>query len=266
MPAIQVVLFDLGGTLLHYEQPPERSFDAIGQEAMRAFLGAAAAAGGNVGDATMIVQAVMRTAAAMEAKARHLHAASTAEEIIREGLEAVRVKLSREAWEAGIAAYYRCIAEGVTLVSDDVPEVLATLVAQGRNLGLVSNTSWSPEIHDSDLERFGLAEYLPVRIYSSQFGVVKPHPTIYRAALDALNVAPSEAVFVGDRLSVDVAGPKKIGMRAILMDSPYRSEEQADAVPDARLARLAELPALLLEWDEAIESLSPPAAEDAAEF
>ena len=29
MPAIQVVLLDLGGTLLHYEQPPQYSFEAL---------------------------------------------------------------------------------------------------------------------------------------------------------------------------------------------------------------------------------------------
>ncbi len=42
MPIIQVVLFDLGGTLLHYEQPPENTFDAMNGRALRAFLQVAA--------------------------------------------------------------------------------------------------------------------------------------------------------------------------------------------------------------------------------
>jgi len=29
MPAIQVVLFDLGGTLLHYERPPEFTLEQL---------------------------------------------------------------------------------------------------------------------------------------------------------------------------------------------------------------------------------------------
>ena len=74
--------------------------------------------------------------------------------------------------------------------------MLVKLTDQGRGLALVSNTSWAPAMHDDDLARFGMLDYLPVRIYSSVFGMVKPHPTIYRQALDRLDVAPAEAVFV----------------------------------------------------------------------
>ena len=45
MSIIQVVLFDLGGTLLHYEQPPENSFDVLNARALGALLDAAADAG-----------------------------------------------------------------------------------------------------------------------------------------------------------------------------------------------------------------------------
>ena len=143
--------------------------------------------------------------------------------------------------------------------------MLAQLVEQNRSLGLVSNTLWSPDVHDADLARFGLLEYLPVRVYSSVVGVVKPHPAIYREALDRLDVAPAEAVFVGDKLSVDVAGPQKIGMRAILVASPYRTEEDPEIQPDARISSLSELPALLVAWDCAIESRLPVASSGESE-
>ncbi len=80
------------------------------------------------------------------------------------------------------------------------------------------------------------------------------HPAIYRQALDLFDVAPAEAVFVGDRSLQDVAGPQKIGMRAALVASPYRAEADPEIQPDARLATLAELPGLLTAWDRAIES------------
>jgi putative hydrolase of the HAD superfamily len=234
MPPIQVVLFDLGGTLLHYEQPPARTFEILNGTAMRTFLATAAKA-------------------AMETKATRTQHANTAEDIIREGLEAVGVRLGASAWQAALAAYYASVSEGVTLVDEDAPAVLAELAGEGRGLGVVSNTLWKAEIHDADLARFGLLEYLPVRIYSSSAGVEKPHPAIYRQALDLLDVAPAEAVFVGDRLRVDVAGPQKIGMRAILVASPYRVEEDPGTQPDASIKRIAELPAVLHAWDRAIE-------------
>jgi len=92
-----------------------------------------------------------------------------------------------------------------------------------------------------------------VRVYSCAAGVVKPHPAIYRQALDQLDVAPAEAIFVGDRLIVDVAGPQKIGMRAVLVASPFRVEQDPEIQPDARIGCIGELPALVDEWERAME-------------
>ncbi len=253
MPAIQVVLFDLGGTLLHYDQPPENAMDALNAKGLRAFLGAATKAGGKVADPELAVRAVGRMAAALDAKAKRTHYANTAEDIIREGLQAVNVRFSATAWDAGLAAYYAVISAVIRPVAGDPRGVLAKLTDQGRGLGLVSNTSWSPAMHDADLARFGLLEYLPVRVYSSVFGMEKPHPTIYRQALDRLDVAPAEAVFVGDKLGVDVAGPQKIGMRAVLLASPFRVEEAPQIIPDARIETIDALPAALEVWDKLLE-------------
>lgn len=258
MPAIQVVLFDLGGTLLHYEQPPENAMDALNARAMRAFLAAATKAGGKVADPDLAVRAVGRMAAALDAKAKRTHYANTAEDMIREGLEAVNVRLSARAWDAGLAAYYATIAATVRPVAGDPVGVLARLAGQGRGLGLVSNTSWAPALHDADLARFGMLEYLPVRVYSSAFGMEKPHPSIYRHALDQLDVAPAEAVFVGDKVGVDIAGPQKIGMRAVLLASPFRVEDTSQTVPDARIEIIDDLPEVLEAWDRVLEMPTPP--------
>ena len=222
MPVIQVVLFDLGGTLLHYEQPPEYTFDAINAKALRAFLTVAAAGGARVPDPTVAVRAVGRMAAAIEAKAKRTNYASCAETIVREGLAAVDIQVPDSAWDGAMAAYYEVISSIVKPVEGDAAAGLERLVAQGRSLGLVSNTLWSPAMHDADLARFGLLEYLPVRVYSCTAGFLKPDGRVFRQALDKLDVAPAEAVYVGDKLDVDVAGPQKIGMRAVLVASPFR--------------------------------------------
>jgi putative hydrolase of the HAD superfamily len=253
MPAIQVVLFDLGGTLIHYEQPPDFTLEQLNYRALRAMIVAAISAGAKIPDPELAVRAVGRMAAVMEAKAKRTHYSNTAENIIQEGLEAVGVKLPVRAWDTGLAAYYRTISEAARPADEDTHAVLSLMVEQGRTLGLVSNTWWTPAMHDADLARFGLLEFFPVRVYSCAAGVVKPHPMIYRQALDVLDVAPAEAIFVGDRLVVDVAGPQKIGMRAVLVASPYRVEEDPEIQPDARIGSLRELPALVDEWERALE-------------
>lgn len=257
MPVIQVVLFDLGGTLLHYEQPPENSFEAINARALRAFLAIASKGGVRVPDPELAIRAVGRMAAAMEAKAKRTHYAADAETILREGLAAVGIRIADKVWSAALAAYYEAISAVVKPVAGNAAGVLAQLTAQGRSLGVVSNTFWSPAMHDADLARFGMLEFLPVRVYSCAAGFTKPDPRIFRQALDQLDVAPAEAVFVGDKLDVDIAGPHKIGMRAVLVTSPYRVEHNPDIVPDAHIAQIDDLVPLLAAWEQAWQ---PPTA------
>ena len=52
---------------------------------------------------------------------------------------------------------------------------------------------------------------------SALVGVEKPDPAIFRAALDALGVAPAEALYVGDLYEVDVVGARAAGMPAALL-------------------------------------------------
>ncbi|MGE5601842.1 MAG: hypothetical protein ACM30E_02255 [Nitrososphaerales archaeon] len=67
MPIIQAVLFDLGGTLLHYEQPPDNTFEAMNGRALRAFLKVAMERGVRVADPDLAIRAVARMGAALEA-------------------------------------------------------------------------------------------------------------------------------------------------------------------------------------------------------
>jgi putative hydrolase of the HAD superfamily len=46
---------------------------------------------------------------------------------------------------------------------------------------------------------------------------MKPHPKIFQAALDRMQVRADQAVMVGGSLTHDVAGARLVGMRAILL-------------------------------------------------
>src|SRR5512143_2343514 len=110
MPIIQAVLFDLGGTLLHYEQPPDNTFEAMNGRALRAFLKVAMQGGARVADPDLAVRAVSRMAAALEAKAKRTHYSNQAETVIREGLEAVGVRVPEKAFDESMNAYYEVIS------------------------------------------------------------------------------------------------------------------------------------------------------------
>jgi putative hydrolase of the HAD superfamily len=99
-------------------------------------------------------------------------------------------------------------------VRDRTHEALARLRAAGIRLGIVSNSDGRVE---QALTVAGLRDYFDVVIDSGLVGVEKPDPVIFQAALDALGVAPEEALYVGDMYEVDVLGARAAGIEAVLL-------------------------------------------------
>jgi ribulose-1,5-bisphosphate 5-phosphatase len=118
-------------------------------------------------------------------------------------------------------------AEHFELFDDALP-VLDELRAQGLKLGLVSNTG-------RNLDEFVAHHRLEVdaALGSGAFGRTKPHPTIFRAVLERLEVEPSAAAMVGDSPEDDVEGARAAGIeRAFLLDREDRYPELDDRLPD----------------------------------
>lgn len=126
------------------------------------------------------------------------------------------------------------VSENFELFEDVMP-VLDELRRSALRLGLVSNGI-------RDLREFVVHHRLDVDaiVGSRAHGYVKPHPTIFQAALGQLGVEPAQAVMVGDSLEEDVEGARALGLRAILMDRNDRHPEVAE-----RLTDLYGLPAAL---------------------
>jgi len=62
-------------------------------------------------------------------------------------------------------------------------------------------------------------------VISAEVGIMKPDARIYQLALEKLNVAPAEAVFVDDFV-VNVDGARAAGMYAILFTQPDRTLDE----------------------------------------
>jgi HAD superfamily hydrolase (TIGR01509 family) len=91
--------------------------------------------------------------------------------------------------------------------------LLESLRERGLRLGLVSNAFDPPDLLHRDLEQLGVASRLDVALFSSEIGRRKPDPLIFRRALELLDVAPHDALFVGDTLASDIAGAAALGMQ-----------------------------------------------------
>jgi putative hydrolase of the HAD superfamily len=122
---------------------------------------------------------------------------------------------------------------------EDVPDVLRTLHASGLKIGLISN---SHRCLASFQTHFDLQGLFAATVSSLEHGYMKPHPSIFQAALRSAGVNACDAVMVGDSLMHDVDGARRLGMRGVLV---ARSGRVAAPPGIPVIQSLRELPPLL---------------------
>ncbi len=123
---------------------------------------------------------------------------------------------------------------------DDVAPALRALSAQGLKIGLISNSHRCLSAFQQHFELEGL---IAAAVSSSEHGYLKPHPSIFEAALKLAGVEAAESVMVGDSLTHDIEGARGVGMQGILV---HRGDGAPSGRVDVPVIRdLAELPPLL---------------------
>jgi len=130
-------------------------------------------------------------------------------------------------------------------------EVLADLKSRGYKLGVITNTVTSREEHVRiALQRIDVEKYFDVIVTSVDVGFNKPDERIFQAALKVLKVKPEEAAMVGNRISADIVGGNRIGMKTILYKWNERYPEKISSPeeePTRTITSLIELPRVLAE-------------------
>ena len=97
----------------------------------------------------------------------------------------------------------------------ETKKVLKKLKKMDLKIGLISNAA-SP--YKKPFFDLGLDEYINPAFFSCEVGLKKPDFRIYRKILEEMDLEPNQALMIGDNYSCDVQPPKRIGMRAVLLD------------------------------------------------
>jgi putative hydrolase of the HAD superfamily len=260
---LRAVTFDLGGTLVEYEHVPWEELEATGWRGLHDHL---AASGVYRGAADDFTGAMMRASARFWQRAVETQQSARLHDVFVEAIADLR-RLGQpgEPGELGLAApalaalaalpnpddflalaeHFHAATVDLVSVYDDSLATLGELKRRGLKLALISNTLWPGALHTRDLRRFGLDAFFDVLTYSSETPHTKPHPSIFLETLRKLgDVPPEGAVHVGDRLVDDVQGAQRAGMKGVLKTHPRRVPAEG-VEPDARIDRLADLPAVL---------------------
>lgn len=108
----------------------------------------------------------------------------------------------------------------------------------GRGAGIISNfEEWLAEL----LVHLEVAHLVDPLVISGREGVEKPDPAIFEIAIERAGVEPSESVYVGDHLRVDVEAAEAVGMTGVLIDRRERHPDYAGL----RITTLTELGRIL---------------------
>jgi putative hydrolase of the HAD superfamily len=156
--------------------------------------------------------------------------------IERLGLEAAR--LAPETVPTLLATHMRELSRAVVCPAHHGP--LLDLLRRHYRLAVVSNFDYTPTALGI-LEREGIAHLFETIVVSDEVGWRKPLPLIFEIALRRLHVRPEEAVYVGDRPDLDVAGAQGVGMHAVWINRDATPLPDGARVPEFEIRDLGEL-------------------------
>jgi HAD superfamily hydrolase (TIGR01509 family) len=235
MPDTEGVLFDYGQTLVSFAYPKAELLEVIRnflpsiEEVLRAPAPAA----------EVILEQVF-------VPLEELVSSEDEEEV--DWLEATRASWERAGLALPDGLLYEIVDaeqmcwDRIVEVDPDALSVLAALRARGIRRGICSNAPFPPEMMRRQVSTNGIGELMDGIVFSSMVGRRKPAPEMYRAALDAIGIAPGRVLFVGNRVREDYAGPRSLGMQAVLYTA-HNSEAAPAGIRS--IARLSELVGLL---------------------
>ncbi|HVP06861.1 MAG TPA: HAD family hydrolase [Candidatus Acidoferrum sp.] len=232
------VLFDLGSTLIDY---PSTNWDKVNARcavAARRFLeenGFALPPEGEFGRAFEVAKEKYR---------RHAYETLIEWEIPQVAIDILRqlqIPIGDGLIDRFFDAYYQPVGE-IVFVYPDAKDILKRIRESGRRIGLISNTVFPERTHREELVRFGIEPFLDFAIFSSTYGLRKPHPSIYLEAARLAGCRADQCVYIGDRFLEDVLGPGNVGMPAILKELAGREYPPRIENRVRRIKVLSELP------------------------
>jgi putative hydrolase of the HAD superfamily len=131
-------------------------------------------------------------------------------------------------------------------VYEETFRILAELRERGLKLLLLTNGS--PDLQQEKIDGVPeLAPYFDHIVISGVFGEGKPAVSIFQHAIDLLGIFPSEGLMVGDKLTTDILGSNRLGMKNAWINrhSMTRTDE---IVPTYEISNLLELHDIIDRW------------------
>jgi putative hydrolase of the HAD superfamily len=148
---------------------------------------------------------------------------------------------------ASAAGYKDFLVDEAFAVFDEVrndvemfPEARPALAALKKRFVLIALTNGN-----ADLARIGIDDLFDGHINAAMAGAAKPERMIFDAAVKVGGASAGETLHVGDHPLYDVHGAREAGLRTAWVNRDGNDWPGDYAVPDAEVAHVGELEALL---------------------
>jgi HAD superfamily hydrolase (TIGR01549 family) len=164
--------------------------------------------------------------------------------VLRDLLNEHKIQLSDEKLQSALRSMY-AVTQTNWFIEDDAIPTLQVLLKSSYRLGIISNGSDDLNTYEL-LDKSGIRSYFEFILSSAAFGKRKPHPGIFREALDHFQIPPDQTVMVGDNYEADIIGARKLGMNTIWITRriPFASKDPRTQ-EETVVSRLNEIPVLL---------------------
>lgn len=246
---IKAVLFDLGGTLHTAEKPKGR--DVWFAERL---IGRLSDYGIQIDDTPQGLAEYLNASAEAYKHASELSRRELPADEIWADYYLKKYNISKEA--IGICAEELSFLydyERVKIMRrPHLQEMFHELKEMGLRTGMISNII-SRSVVPHFLAEYGILDQMDCIVTSSETGIRKPDPGIFRVAEERLGLRPDELAYVGDTISRDIMGTRNAGWKLMIQISnpsiAFRDAglEDSGFKADKVVTDLMEIPPILRE-------------------
>ena len=124
----------------------------------------------------------------------------------------------------------------------EVPATLKQLKSAGLKTAILSNGS--PEMLLSAASGTGITHLLDAVLSVEEAGIYKPHPSVYKIAVDSLSLAAQAICFVSAN-AWDAHGASAFGLKVVWCNRYRQGHEFLPGEADVEVSTLAEIPGIL---------------------
>ena len=107
--------------------------------------------------------------------------------------------------------------------NDGIARLLKEIKKRDIKVGILSNSAMPGYAYEPIFNHYGLSEFIDDYVFSYDVKMRKPDAEIFKLACNRLTVDPTKSIMVGDKVSKDVVGAKKIGMKTVWYN--FKKEE-----------------------------------------